>query len=299
MPAIPHPDQYSAPLLAIRFGQYLALASVFAGLAVAGVIAAFAPAILVEPTPYTPKERAAAEIRHNKAVWEWSHQNRDSRDRPPEPVEPRPLVATGPDRREAIAAALAGRKMLLLLPLAPALLLAASGLFAVVGRVRLARAAVGTGASTVFVAATLLMVGVALGGLLAVYLSGRLAVGFDGLAADGRSFPNVAGGAVAALVFAWVCGLIGDAVSVSGLALVSADPQHRRRIGSAVAFYPVLLVCLFWVAVSIGALAATGAKLPTAFLAGVGLTTAAGVHAIQTVLLNRAYRFPPAADAVN
>lgn len=290
-----------APLALIRLSLSLEMIALLAVLAVVGLLAAFVPAAFGDPPPYAPTERAAARKAHEQDVKAWAARRGYSQDTTGRPAEPRPLVATGPDRREAVVTGVAGHRLILMLPLVPSLLLAASGLVSAVGRFGLARAAISSGASAVFAGAGLLAVGRFLGGLAAVGLFSHLAVGFDGIAATERALATVVGGGCGALLFALYCGMTGEALGVSGLALIAgqAGEGHRRRIGAAAAFYPCLLLGTFWVGAILFGLSAAGADLPVAFLSGGGLVATAAVHAIHAALVSRAYRFPSAEVRVN
>lgn len=292
-----------APLALIRLSLSLEMVALLIGLAVVGLLAAFVPAAFGDPPPYTPTERAAARKAHEQEVKAWAARRGYSQDTMGRPAEPRPLVATGPDRREAVVTGVAGHRLILMLPLVPSLLLAASGLVSAVGRFGLARAAIGSGASAVFAGAGLLAIGRFFGGLAAVGLFSHLAVEFDAISATERALATVVGGGCGAILFALYCGMTGESLGVSGLALVaagkSASQAHRRRIGTAAAFYPFVLIGTFWIGATLFGLSAVGTGLPVAFLSGAGLVAAVGVHVVHATLVSRAYRFPPAADAVN
>lgn len=288
---------FRAPLALVRLGQSLEIAALLTALAVVGLVAAFVPAAFAAPPAYSAVERAAAQKAYEQQVKAWAARRSYSQDESGKPAEPRPLVATGPDRREAVVKAVASYRMLLLLPLVPSLLLAASGLVSAVGRFRLARA--GGGATAVFVGSGLLAVGRFLGGLAAVGVFGHLAVGFDGIAAAERMLATVVAIACGSFLFSMYCGMTGEAVGLTGLALLAPPGVHRQRIGAAIAFYPFLLIAGFWVGVAAIGLSAAGVDLPGSFLAGAVLILTVVVHAVHAILVCRAYRFPPAADAVS
>ncbi len=215
----------------------------------------------------------------------------------PPPVRPA-KIGWAPTEREVAVDTLASQAVLRALPVVPALLFLLSGLATAVGRFRLARSGGGSGGGRLFFFTGFLAVGHAFGALAATAITGPMA--FDPEAVTrggGEAFGAVGVSFGAALVF----GTIGEALALPGLALIGwvrpATAEQRKRVAAALAFFPFLPLAIVFVGSVVGLLG--GADFSSAVLGVVGAIGLLALRILGFLVISRAYRFPPAADAVS
>jgi len=290
-------------LKTIRRGQFLDLAAVFTLLLVGGILA-----FVLTTMADSWQEKRAAEWDRRSDEWSKDLQNWRSapphqwNTRGPQPQWPNDLPKWKPLQKYAAREMLAERGWLFLLFAMPALVIAASGALSTVGRLRMASASAGSGGGRGFAAVGVLAFAKGLLGLVAV--GGCVwAMTQAGELADNRErAPELVGASVGGMILALYVGVIGEVFALPALTLAGwfhrTTDEQRHRIGTAAAFYPVIVIGWFVLTLAFGALAVfvPDTRLIVGGVQGVLFLV---IQVLQYVVLSRAYRFPPVADAVN
>ncbi len=286
------------PIALVRIGQALDLAALVALVFAVAVIYFGAFAGASERARQIRDEREQVRSQFERDAQAWLRRRADGDEQVPPPEPPPRSAWHSPTEQEAALDTLS-RQMAFRMPsILPAFLLLASGVLTAVGRFRLARAGAGTGGGRVFFFTGFLAVGQTLAALMAVSVAWSItAEPGTVLRGNGEVFPAAGIAFGAALLF----GTIGEALSLPGLALIGwvrqAPEEHRKRIATAAAFYPFLPLALVFLGAVVGLLG--GADFSVAVLGVAGAIGLLALRVLGHLVVSRAYRFPPATDAVS
>jgi predicted Zn finger-like uncharacterized protein len=277
----------------IRRGQFLDLAAVFTLLLAGGVLA-----LVLTTTADSWQEARIDEWKMASAKYHDDvSASMNSRGGIPFPNVPAVLSNGRPDSKYAARDMLSQRGWLYLLFTIPAGMIAVGSILSAVGRFRMASVAAGSGGGRGFAAVGVLALGRCLLGLAAV--AGCVwAMTQAGAETDFKRVPELVGASVGGLVFSLYVGVIGEVFALPALALAgwfhrTTDTQ-RHRIGTAAAFYPVVVIGWFVLSLAFAALAVfvPDTRVIAGGVEGVLFLV---IQVVQYIVLSRAYRFPPAA----
>lgn len=307
----PHPERtpkaklssLDGALRMIRRGQFLDLAAVLSLLLVGGVLAVMLTVVANSKQQARADEWDRRANEHTKAWDEWRSQPPHKwNTRGPQPTWPSDLPKWKPLQKYAAREMLAEQGWLFLLIALPAIIIVASSSLAMVGRFRLASVSAGSGGGRGFAAVGVLALAKGLLGLAAI--GGCVwAMTQAGEVADNREkIPELVAASVGGLILSFYVGVIGEVFALPALALAGwfhrTTDKQRGRIGTAAAFYPVVVIGWFLLTLAFTALAIfiPDSRLIVGGVQGILFLV---IQVLQYLVLSRAYRFPPAADAVN